>query len=472
MPFLCFINTGKAEEGRIVGDFYHGCTELDYFNKIDSYHQVDMDAWIKTLSAGLENGKCIQFKNGEEVLIIDSLLSSHRIKVCRKGQTKEYWTFDIAVKKLNMNYDNPTEPITTTKVSKEKPVEAKLESDNTKVLAIREKERKEAESTVSSKPDSEDKTLGEIRKELLGEEVVIRGVKATGLGQFQGEDVFLEWHLAEGNSQTGFKQISTLYAPYRFKGSNGIVESIEIAESFFKKRKRGTSTDVFGDTIRDDDVSDPYFEIVVKLHNGILLISTGYFNTIMGHKLELVSKVDMVKNEISKNIDSLIGKTIFPVAYSIIFPPDADLKDITDSLQRDFNKMRDVPNLTPLKIIKAKYLENENGLLLKVEFLGDRNGIIFSEFPSDKSSQKWSFLTKATSGFRTEIPKKLTTKEVEAIRGGSIFRGMSLDALHYSFGFPKKENNWGRGGKQLIYGERMFVYIESDKVVDWQLLSK
>ena len=438
---------------------------------------VDMDAWIKTLTAGLVSGKCTQFKNGEEVFIIDSLLSSHRIKVCRKGQTKEYWTFDIAIKKLNMNYDKPTEPIITTKVSKEKPVEAKLKSDNTNVPAMREKNRKGAEGTISSKPDSKDKTLGEIREELLGKEVVIKGVKATGLGQFQGEDVFLDWHLAGGNSQTGFKQKKanfTNYAPYRFKGSKGIVESIEIAESFLNKTKRGTSTDVFGDTIKDDGVLNPYFEIVVKLHNGILLITTGYYNTIIGTNLELVSKAYLIKNEISKNINSLIGKTIFPVAYSIIFPPNADLKDITDILQRDFNKMRDVPNFTPLKLIKAKYLENENGILLKVEFLGDRNGIIFSEFPTDKSSQKWSFLTKATysSGVLTQIPKDLTAKEVKAVRDGSIFRGMSIDALHYSLGFPQEENDWGSGGKQLIYGDSVFVYIKSDKVVDWQLLSK
>jgi hypothetical protein len=322
----------------------------------------------------------------------------------------------------------------------------------------------------------EEKTLGEIRKELLGKEVIITGVKAPKLDIFQGIEVFLHWYLAERDSQQGFKKKKGTYgnleAPYRLKGASGIVESIELAESFSQKRKRGTSTDVFGDTVKDDDTLNPYFDIVVKLQEGTLLITTGYYTTIMGEELELASNVDANKDEIQRNIDSLTGKIIFPVAYSKIFPPEADIKDITNTLSSSLNKLRDIPNLTPLKILKAKYLENENGVLLKVEFLGDKTGIIFSRFQNDMSGQKLLFLEKATSGFLTEIPKSLTAKEVKAIKEGAIFKGMSWLALYYSWGFPKNKNDWGTGGEQFIYGDNLFVYVKSGKVVDWQSLSR
>lgn len=318
--------------------------------------------------------------------------------------------------------------------------------------------------------DATSKTLGEIRKELLGKEVIISGVKGTGLGN--GEDVFLEWSIAEGDSQQGFKKRGHGFdfAPYRFKGSKGVVESIELANSFLQNKKKGISTDAFGDTVKDDASSDPYFDIVVKLPDGTFLIATGYYLTIMGANLELASNVAAVKEEIVKNLDSLIGQVILPVAYSKVYPPDADISNITDVLRGEFNTLHDVPNLTPLKITKAKYIDAENGVLLKVEFLGDRTGFIFSQLHNDERDRKSTLLQRATLGFLTKIPKALTDKEVKAIKKSDIFRGMSFDALEYSWGFAKKKNDWGSGGLQLIYSDNQIVYIRNKKVVDWQSL--
>ena len=42
-----------------------------------------------------------------------------------------------------------------------------------------------------------------------------------------------------------------------------------------------------------------------------------------------------------------------------------------------------------------------------------------------------------------------------------------------ALGFPTKENDWGRGGKQLIYSDTFFVYVNNDdKVEDWQSLTR
>jgi hypothetical protein len=48
---------------------------------------------------------------------------------------------------------------------------------------------------------------------------------------------------------------------------------------------------------------------------------------------------------------------------------------------------------------------------------------------------------------------------------------MSKDALFCSMGFPESTNDWGRGGKQLVYSSTQMVYLDSqNKVVDWQSL--
>jgi hypothetical protein len=48
------------------------------------------------------------------------------------------------------------------------------------------------------------------------------------------------------------------------------------------------------------------------------------------------------------------------------------------------------------------------------------------------------------------------------------------DAVYYTIGFPEKENDWGRGGKQFIYfNNTLFVYIDgTEHVADWQSLER
>jgi len=325
---------------------------------------------------------------------------------------------------------------------------------------------------------AEDITLGKVRKELLQQKIVIYGDRHSGIGQTEEDKEFLfDWYLAKGDLQQGYEKRTEgnpigEYAPYELKGKRGIVRSIELADiPFFQKGNKGTSTDLFGDKVKDSDVIEPYINLVVELQDGTLLITTGFYNTLLGHQLELASTIDAIKSEMPQMIEAIIGKTIFPVAYSNLFSPDVDVKIITGP-QAQLFKLRGIPNLTPLKIIKAKYVEEENRLLLKVEFLGGKTGIIFSPIDFGSGSRKVSPLQRATLGFLTESPKDINAKEIKAIREGSIFTGMSLTALYYSWGFPKKKNNWGRAGEQLFYTDQLIVYIQNKKVVDWQSLSK
>ncbi len=49
---------------------------------------------------------------------------------------------------------------------------------------------------------------------------------------------------------------------------------------------------------------------------------------------------------------------------------------------------------------------------------------------------------------------------------------MSRQAVIYSWG-ATTENDYGKGGKQMVYGDNQFVYLDnSGKVTDWQSMDK
>jgi hypothetical protein len=83
----------QAQSRRISSDKFFGCTEKDYFGKLENYIvQKDMEAFQKGLMAGVLTGKCIIFKSGEEVFLADTAIFSGLIKLRRKGEVVEYWT--------------------------------------------------------------------------------------------------------------------------------------------------------------------------------------------------------------------------------------------------------------------------------------------------------------------------------------------------------------------------------------------
>ena len=85
---------------RISGDHWFGCTSKEEFNKIFEYAaDKDEQAFSKAWAAGIRAGTITEFKNGEEVYIVDTSVFSGLIKVRRKGETKEYWTNLEAVTK-------------------------------------------------------------------------------------------------------------------------------------------------------------------------------------------------------------------------------------------------------------------------------------------------------------------------------------------------------------------------------------
>ncbi|MBS3920342.1 MAG: hypothetical protein KG012_15835 [Deltaproteobacteria bacterium] len=116
--------------------------------------------------------------------------------------------------------------------------------------------------------------------------------------------------------------------------------------------------------------------------------------------------------------------------------------------------------------------------MLKVEFLNGKTGLIFGDLHRlDTPITEENLFKEVTTYFLKNIDKdkglkEFTEKEIQAIKEGTILKGMSKTALWVSIGPASKENDWGSGGKQLIYGDRFYVYIKDGKVIDWQVMSK
>jgi hypothetical protein len=84
----------------ITGNNWFGCTSKEYFSKLGQYaRQKDHEAFQQAYVAGVVAGMVTEFKNGEEVYIVEkAFFLTGLMKVRRKGGTTEYWTNVEAVK--------------------------------------------------------------------------------------------------------------------------------------------------------------------------------------------------------------------------------------------------------------------------------------------------------------------------------------------------------------------------------------
>jgi len=83
----------------ISGDNFYGCSEREYFHKlVDFTVDKDAEAFKTGLAAGIATGHCTLFTSGEEVYIVSTAILSGLVKVRRKGELAEYWTYIEAVR--------------------------------------------------------------------------------------------------------------------------------------------------------------------------------------------------------------------------------------------------------------------------------------------------------------------------------------------------------------------------------------
>ena len=313
-------------------------------------------------------------------------------------------------------------------------------------------------------PKEAPKTLGSFKRQFLNQDVIVNDVPYH-------ESYCLEWltarQMPDGTYQPTDDVMNHLGISYR--GQTATVVAVQL--SSLQHTPVG-GTNAFGESVSQDDIADPYMEIVVRFKDGILGIATGYVGTLVPDSMELASKRRSLRENIESNLPSVIGRKLYAVGFSKLYKPTATIEDLSgpDEIRARLS-ISDVPLLEPLRITKAKYLPDLDALVMKLSLPSGTEAIAYTPslyFRSDDPETE--FLSRVSGTLLASMPKEITAKEIEAIKGGKVFRGMSKLALDYSIGFCDKENDWGRGGKQLIYFDgKLFVYLDnSGKVEDWQ----
>jgi len=306
----------------------------------------------------------------------------------------------------------------------------------------------------------QDGTLGSVKQKYLNQKVVLVGLVWDD--PVRGP-VLIEWNL--GIEEAGrYKFDMHTNLPATYKGQTATVIAIQLNNG-----KKTPSVNALGEPIDPDNTVKPYFDFIVKLADGRVAMTSAYPDTIQ-EDVKLASDEDALAQEMTTKLPSLVGGTFYACEFTHLYSTDATLEEILEA-SRILKQLTDVPLLVPLKVTAAKYNESASAVILKLRLPDGRDALaVASGYPlTDKDE---TFLQRVSASLLSEIPKKLTPQEIRAIKKGSIFRGMSEDALYCSLGFPKSENDWGRGGKQLLYTDNLMVYLDNqDKVIDWQSLN-
>ena len=189
----------------------------------------------------------------------------------------------------------------------------------------------------------------------------------------------------------------------------------------------------------------------------------------------LVSLRDAHAEIVARSLPQTIGKKVYAVHDSLLFGVDITPEDVLDLGRRITKQLTDFPLLTPMTIVAATYNDRYDFIVWELRLDDGREVISASRYRDEdvsKIGNDNSLLGRGISTLLLKVPSSLTPQEIAAIKTRKIFRGMTRQAVLYSWGVGK-ENNYGTGGKQLVYGGSQFVYLDSSgKVTDWQSLGR
>lgn len=175
---------------------------------------------------------------------------------------------------------------------------------------------------------------------------------------------------------------------------------------------------------------------------------------------------------IAAQLPSLIGKTVYAAAFSILYLPSTSLDELLHDNRSQRILPTEIPIAQPLTITIAKYDKEKDVVVLKLETSSGVEYLALSRFLTMPDKQT-TFLEQIALDVRlVTMPtmQAISPRKMKGVRKGAIFVGMSKFALEIAIGFPEHENDWGRGGKQLVYSNGEFlVYLNANnRVVNWQ----
>jgi hypothetical protein len=287
--------------------------------------------------------------------------------------------------------------------------------------------------------------------------------------------MLLDWIVAHA---VGFWFKAEIYQklPLSYRGQSAKVVAVQLNEV----HRTPQTTNALGERLSDDDALNPYFDLVVRFDDGTLAMTTTYpVSLATGQEVELASNQNRLGTEMSTELPKIVGRDVYAVGYSRLYEPDTTLDELvgepgTSGILKRLS-LSEVPFLEPLPLMAAKYIDSVNGVVLKLRMPDGREALSFTNNIQLQGllpgAPPRTFFEKVAGSLLVEIPSGISEKEIDAVRHKAMFPGMSRNILVDILGFPDKENDWGAGGKQLIYGRSLFVYLDShDAVIDSQSL--
>jgi hypothetical protein len=269
-----------------------------------------------------------------------------------------------------------------------------------------------------------------------------------------------EWQLAK--EKKGRYVGTDKYLDFKYVGQTAKVVAVQLEHNSIEEAHRlGPS---------EDDTLDPYFSLIVRFDDGTTAMAT----TFPISAKDIAVPADDAAHHLAAmqaGATSMLGKKVYAIAYSHFYYPDLKVADAVEVVQSGYastsvDQVRDVPHLQPLTVTKAGFLKPANALLLTLTLPDGRNVISMVRCDGQDDSCYGNY----GSELFAEIPPALTSEEVDAIRRGTYFTGMSKGALYMSIGLPDRENDYGRGGYQLVYADgKVLIYTDAEgKITDSQ----
>lgn len=341
-----------------------------------------------------------------------------------------------------------------------------------------------ASPAPASKPEAREMTLREFRNIFLNQRILI--LKGQDVGGSLGE-----WQPMKLAKNGSFVDDYNKGAFINLKYRDEVPKVLSIRENTIAGMEKPTegTTNAFGETITDADIVNPSVEIIVQFDDGQLAKFTSIVSLIMDRSAKWpdhdtdhldmefmpVSTRDAHAEVVKQNLQGTIGQKVFAVHSTLLLGADVSPTDLTDFSRRIEKRVDDIPLLTPMTIVAAKYIDRYDLILWKLQLDNGRVVIGASRYRDEDVSANGndnSFLGRSIGTLLLKIPSNLTVQEIAAIRDRKIFRGMSRQAVIYSWG-ATTENDYGKGGKQLVYGDNQFVYLDNNgSVTDWQSIGK
>lgn len=293
--------------------------------------------------------------------------------------------------------------------------------------------------------------LKEFRSRFVGQRVVINPDFSSVQMPF-----LASWHFVQ--VKKGIYRIE--YArdvPASFAGRTGVIIAVQAPQPVSGPSPAQT-----------DDTYVAFGNAIIKLDSGEVLLTT-LSGAALRHEpgsepsdtFTMASLRERHQQEADALARKLKGKSVYLTRMNRVFDlglKTTEVQAIRAGVGYSKAEIFNFPLLTPLPVLQTRYSAARNYMLVVIQLPEGRKAIYVPGCVDDTpSAQKYDCAM-------TAMPSFLGAKEVDAIRKGKVFVGMSEPAVYMAMGRPKHTNKSAGGLTQLIY-RSAYVYLDGSHKV-------